>query len=82
MESTHGQDSKNIAAGGVGFLVKEYLCEILKVINDTEFDNIAYGYGYQGGGEQKVSLTKHVYASRIEECDKICLLYTSPSPRD
>ena len=31
-------DSKNRGAGGVEFLIKDYLCEIVEVINDTKFD--------------------------------------------
>ena len=33
-----GQNSKNREAGGVGFLVKEYLCGIIEAIKDTKFD--------------------------------------------
>ena len=33
-----GQDSKNKGAGGVGFLVKELLCDIVEVIEDTKYD--------------------------------------------
>ena len=33
-----GRDRKNRGAGGVGFLVKEYLCDIIEVIKDTKFD--------------------------------------------
>ena len=33
-----GQNNKNRGAGGVGFLVKEYLCDIIEVISDTKFD--------------------------------------------
>ena len=33
-----GQDSKNRVAGGVGFLGKDYLCDIIEVIKDTKFD--------------------------------------------
>ena len=32
------QVSKNKGAGGVGFLVKELLCDIIEVIEDTKFD--------------------------------------------
>ena len=30
-----GQDSKKRGAGGVGFLVKEHLCDIIKVFKNT-----------------------------------------------
>ena len=33
-----GQKPKSRGAGGVGFLVKEYLCDIVEVIDDTKFD--------------------------------------------
>ena len=31
-----GQESKNRGAGGVGFLVKELLCDTIEVIEDTK----------------------------------------------
>ena len=34
----NGQNPKNRGAGGVGFLVKESLCDIIEVIKDTKFD--------------------------------------------
>ena len=33
-----GKDSKNRGAGGVGFLVENYFCDIIEVIKDTKFD--------------------------------------------
>ena len=33
-----GQKPKSRGAGGVGFLVKDYLCDIVEVIDDTKFD--------------------------------------------
>ena len=33
-----GQNSKNRGAMGVGFLVKYNVCDIIKVIKDTKFD--------------------------------------------
>ena len=40
-EKKKGQNGKNRGAGGVGFLVKEYLCDIIEAIKDTKFDEVA-----------------------------------------
>ena len=37
-KTREGQKPKSRGAGGVGFLVKEYLCDIVEVIDDTKFD--------------------------------------------
>ena len=41
-EKRKGQDSKNREVEGVGFLVKEYLCDIIEVTKDTKFDEITW----------------------------------------
>ena len=33
-----GQEPKRRGASGGGFLIKEYLCDIVEVIDDTQFD--------------------------------------------
>ena len=37
-----GQDSKNGEAGEAGFPVKELLCDIIEVIEDTTYDEITW----------------------------------------
>ena len=37
-EKEEGTGQQEQGSGGVGFLVKEYLCDIIEVIKDTKFD--------------------------------------------
>ena len=63
-----GQDNKNRGAGGVGFLVKGYLCDIIEVIKETKFDE---DIRIKERGAKYFLLRKHLYAPRVEEYGKI-----------
>ena len=65
-----GRDRKNRGAGGVGFLVKEYLCDIIEVIN-YKIRRKHMDEGTRGAGSEIFFLRKHLYASRVEEYGKI-----------
>ena len=64
-----GQDSNNRDAGGVGFLVKEFLCNIVEVIEDTKHDESIWSRvrGERGEGSETFFLGKHVHAPRVQE---------------
>ena len=49
-----GHNSKNRGAGGVGFLVKECLCDIIEGIKDTEFDESIW-IRYKGSAERNIT---------------------------
>ena len=50
-----GTGSQEYGAGGLGFLVEEYLCDTTEVIKDTKFDE---------------NIWKYLYASTVEEYGK------------
>ena len=54
-EKEEGTGQQEQGSGGVGFLVKEYLCDIIEVIKDTKFDE---------------NIWKYLYASTVEEYGK------------
>ena len=41
-----GTGSQEYGAGGLGFLVEEYLCDTTEVIKDTKFDENIWKYLY------------------------------------
>ena len=51
---------------GVGFLVKEYLCDIVEVIDDTKFDDSVW-IRVPGERREGYICWENLYASRIEE---------------
>ena len=65
-----GQDSKNRGAGRVGFLVKEYLCNIVEMIKATKLHENICDKGTRGARSEMVLLRKHLYASRVKEYGK------------
>ena len=56
-----GQGNKNRGAGGVGFLVKLFLCGIIEVIEDTKCDE----RGTRGEGSEIFFHRKLLHAPRI-----------------
>ena len=69
-ENRKGHNSKNRGSGGVGFLVKEFLCDIIEVIEDTTFDDTNTVKGARGEGSEMFFLRKHLHAPRVEGCGK------------